>query len=226
METVKSKGILLDPRTELLLLLFANVVAFVHHSNTVEIAWILTLCLILAVCGCPGSALKWVIAYGVLLCLQHYVLPHAPKIIATMFALSFTYARKIFPCMITGTLILKKTSVRCLLLAFRKWHVPQGLIIPLAVTIRYFPAMKEELGYIRDAMKFRQVRGAQKLECMVVPLMISATATAEELSAAAITRGIENPAPKTSMKKLSFSVADIICLAVGIGFIAAAFLVR
>ena len=31
-----------------------------------------------------------------------------------------------------------------------------------------------------------------------MPLMVSATETAEELSAAAVTRGVENPARKTS----------------------------
>lgn len=44
-----------------------------------------------------------------------------------------------------------------------KWHIPQGLIIPLSVTVRYFPALKEETGYIRDAMKLRNIHGVQKL---------------------------------------------------------------
>ena len=77
-------------------------------------------------------------------------------------------------------------------MALRRWHVPQSLIIPLAVTIRYFPAIREEAGYIRDAMKLCKVSGLQKLESFCVPLMVSATTTADELAAAAVTRGIEN----------------------------------
>lgn len=117
-----------------------------------------------------------------------------------------------------GTLILQKTPVRELMVALRKWHIPQGLIIPLSVTVRYFPAIKEEIGYIRDAMKLRNIHGTQKIECLLVPIMISATTTAEELSAAAVTRGIENPAPKTSMIIMKFGIQDFLCLALGIAF--------
>lgn len=64
--------------------------------------------------------------------------------------------------MIVGTMVLQKTPVRELMVAL-KWHIPQGLIIPLSVTVRYFPALKEETGYIRDAMKLRNIHGVQKL---------------------------------------------------------------
>ena len=47
---------------------------------------------------------------------------------------------------------------------------------------------------------------------------VSATTTAEELSAAAVTRGIENPAPKTSMIEMKFGVQDFVCLAIGVAF--------
>ena len=96
----------------------------------------------------------------------------------------------------------------------------------MSVTIRYFPAIKEEAGYIRDAMKLRDIHGLQKIECLLVPIMISATATAEELSAAAVTRGIENPAPKTSMLEMKFGVQDYLCLAVGVVFCVLAIIVR
>ena len=82
----------------------------------------------------------------------------------------------------------------------------------------FFPALKLESGYIRDAMKLRHIRGFKKIECLLVPTMISALQTAEELSAAAVTRGIENPAPKTSMIDMKFGVQDVLCLAAGVAF--------
>ena len=53
--------------------------------------------------------------------------------------------------------------------------------------------------------------------------MVSATETAEELSAAAVTRGIENPTQKTSVIKLHMGVLDWAALAVASGFTIAAF---
>lgn len=207
-----------DPRTELLLLVIANVVAFTQHSVRVEITWVVLLLLLIIACGCKKAAGKLAVAFGLCLLLQYYVFPNGPKILASSFTIIVSYARKIFPCLIVGTLILQKTPVRELMVALRKCHIPQGLIIPLSVTIRYFPALKEEIGYIRDAMKLRDIHGAEKIECLLVPIMISAMTTAEELSAAAVTRGIENPAPKTSMVVMKFGLQDFLCLALGIVF--------
>ena len=207
-----------DPRTELLLLVLANIVAFTQHSVWVEITWVVFLLLLIVACGCQKSAGKLAIAFGICLALQYYVFPNGPKILASSFTIIVSYARKIFPCLIVGTMVLQKTPVRELMVALRKWHIPQGLIIPLSVTVRYFPALKEETGYIRDAMKLRNIHGTQKIECLLVPTMISATTTAEELSAAAVTRGIENPAPKTSMIEMKFGVQDFVCLAIGVAF--------
>ena len=59
-------------------------------------------------------------------------------------------------------------------------------------------------------MKLRNIRGLDRLECTVMPLMVSATETAEELSAAAVTRGIENPARKTSAVSLRMPAAGLL----------------
>ena len=205
----------IDPPTELLFLVLANVVAFTQHSLWVEITWVVLLLLLIIACGCTKAAGRLAFAFGLCLFLQYYVFPNGPKILASSFTVLVSYARKVFPCLIVGTLILQKTSVRELMGALRRCHIPQGLIIPLSVTIRYFPALKEEVGYIRDAMKLRNIHGMQKIECLLVPVMISATTTAEELSAAAVTRGIENPAHRTSMVEMKFGVQDFLCLAFG-----------
>ena len=93
-------------------------------------------------------------------------------------------------------------------------------------TLRYFPAIREEVGYIRDAMKLRDIRGLARLECTVMPLMVSATETAEELSAAAVTRGIENPARKTSAISLRLSTLDLLGMLAGLALLVLTFVVQ
>lgn len=215
-----------DPRTELLLLVLANVVAFTQRSVWVEITWVVLLLLLIIACGCKKAAGKLAVAFGVCLLLQYYIFPNGPKILASSFTILVSYARKVFPCLIVGTLIVQKTPVKELMVSLRKCHIPQGLIIPLSVTIRYFPALKEEVGYIRDAMKLRDIHGVEKIECLLVPIMISATTTAEELSAAAVTRGIENPAHKTSMVVTKFGPQDFLCLTLGVVFCIVSIMVR
>lgn len=215
-----TRAVRLDPRTELLLLVIANVVAFTYSAWWIEFAVIGVLSALLICCGCGKAAVKWLLFFCGLVVVQYYVIPILPKFFVIIFSILTVYIRRLFPCLMIGVLILKTTPVRFLIIALRKWHIPQKLIIPLSITLRYFPAIREEHRHIRDAMKLRKIKGVgKKLECMVVPMLMSATGTADELSAAAITRGIENPVKKTCIIDLRFHVQDYVCLVVGCAFI-------
>lgn len=214
----------LDPRTGLLLLVLANVIAFSSKSLWVELGTLGLLLFLIVLCGQLRSALKWCGVILGLFALQWYILPASPKIIATSFSIFANYARQMLPCLMIGSLLISTLSLREVIVALRFFHIPQKLIISISVTLRYFPAIKEEIGHIRDAMHLRNIQGIEKVEATLVPLMISATNTAEELSAAAVTRGIENPAKKTSMLHLKMRIFDWIALTVGSLFTAAALL--
>ena len=120
--------------------------------------------------------------------------------------------RRMLPCLLTGALLVKKCSVHQFVAALRKMHLPQNLITAMAVTVRYFPAISEEVRHIKDAMKLQRIPMGRKVECYLVPIMLSATKTAEERSAAATVRGIDNPKKKTCALEISFSFTDIFCM--------------
>mgnify|MGYP005798551035 CR=1 FL=1 len=215
-----------DPRAGLWLLVAANVIAFRPHTLWLELALICLLMLLMVGHGKVSMAVKWAVGYGALLVFQQYILPASPKIIATSFTIFATYARRMFPCLMTGSLMLKCTPLRYFIVGLRQLHIPQRLIVAVSVTLRYFPAIREEMGYIRDAMKLREIRGLARLECTVMPLMVSATETAEELSAAAVTRGIENPARKTSAVSLRLLPLDLAGMLVGLVLLVCSFVVQ
>lgn len=225
MAAKRSQRLAIDPRTGLFLLVLANIIAFTQDSLLVEFGWIAVLSLLILLCESIGLGIKWAVSFILLFLIQWYVLPISPKIVATSFSIFINYARRMFPCLMVGSLMVKTISLRRFIVGLRKLHMPQKLIIPISVTLRYFPAIKEETGHIRDAMKLRGIRGIDKVEALVVPLMICATETAEELSAAAVTRGIENPAKKTSVIELHLGVLDCIILIIAAVFTIAAFAV-
>lgn len=205
---------------------YENIIAFRSHTLWLELALVGLLLLLMAAHGKYSMAVKWAVGYCALLLFQQYILPASPKIIATSFTIFATYARRMFPCLMTGSLMLKCTPLRYFIVGLRQLRVPQRLIVAVSVTLRYFPAIREEMGYIRDAMKLRDVRGLARLEGTVIPLMVSATETAEELSAAAVTRGIEDPAPKTSAVFLRLSPVDLAGMAAGLVLLALSFVVQ
>lgn len=162
--------------------------------------------------GCLKDAIKGSLILLAFFLIQKFFLPIAPGIFAPLFSVFVNYTRRMLPCIFAGILIVKKCSMREFVAGMRKLHLPQSLIIAISVTLRYFPAIMEEVKHIREAMKLQKIPLSRKLECYVVPVMISATSTAEEISAAAVTRGVDNPAKKTSLVDVSFHVTDFLCM--------------
>lgn len=217
---------ILDPRIFLLLLLFANVITFFQKNLWVLIGWIIFIDILMLAAGRYKMAMQWIASFCILLLLQYIILPAAPEMISMIFVILVNYSIRMFPCLMVGALMIKEISLRRFVLAMRKLHFSEKLIIALSVTIRYFPAIQEEIHYIKDAMSLRKIKSSRKLEAMLVPLMMSASATAEELSAAAVTRGIENPVKKTSLLTLKLNYRDYVCCVIGCLFLAGTFIIQ
>ncbi len=152
------KKSIFDPRAGLWILIAANIIAFSDHTLWVELALIALLLALMIVHRRFTMAVKWAVGYCALLVFQQVILPASPMIIATSFTIFATYTRRMFPCLMTGSLMLKCTPLRYLIVGLRQLHIPQKLIVAISVTLRYFPAIREEIGHIRDAMKLRNIR--------------------------------------------------------------------
>ncbi len=220
------KNISIDPRSAILLLLSANIVSFIQCSLYIEVAFIIFLCIVLWLCDCRRAVFKWCLfCIGIIIC-QYLLYPLTHKIFVTGYSVAFVYARKILPCLMVGTIIVKKLKLSYIKAALEKWRIPQSIIIPLLITVRYIPSMIEESSHIRNAIKLRCINGFKKVEYTLIPLIMSAINTSEELSAAAVTRGIENPCRKISIINLRMKVFDYIILFTAFVFVVLSILSR
>ena len=201
-----------DPRAGLFILLLANIGIFLERTGRQGIALTGVIIVVLIVYGCSKIVAGGAGFLLMLYCLQTFVLPASPIAFTALFSVFVNMTRRMLPCLLTGTLLVKKCSVHEFVAALRKMHLPQNLITAMAVTVRYFPAISEEVRHIKDAMKLQRISAGRKIECYLVPIMLSATKTAEELSAAAAVRGIDNPKKKTCEVEISFSFTDIFCM--------------
>ena len=203
----------LDPRAILGVLAAASAVAFMSKSPAVELALVASVALLQALCGHVRMALGYLGCYGALWAILTFVFPNVGGIAATMFTISLTFSRKVFLCLMAGSLLVAECSVHRLCAALARLRVPQVVLVPLTVTMRYFPTLADEASHIRDAMRLRDIPASERLECFVVPLIMSATTTADELSRAATCRGIENPVRSTDTERLRMHAADWAVLA-------------
>ena len=98
-------------------------------------------------------------------------------------------------------------------------HIPEAFIIPFSVMFRFFPTIFEEAESIGNAMRMRGIteknffKNPQAvLEYRIVPLMMSVVTIGNDLSAAALTRGLGNGKKRTSICKIGFHWKDFVIM--------------
>lgn len=211
----------LDPRTKLYLLLVGTIDLFLAPTLLYEVALVLCAAIFGILCGAKRFTLKMSGIYAVLVILNQigaYWMNGWSQIVIITFTF---YIRKIFPCAMMGGILVGTTQVNEFMAAMHRIHLSKSVVIPMTVMLRYIPMVREDWGYIHDAMQMRDVAPTAKsllthpirtVECIYVPMMMSALKVADELSAASVTRGLENPNPRSCMADLHFTLTDLICV--------------
>lgn len=196
-----------DLRTKLMLILVVNLFLLLSHALVFELVLVFGCLLLITVDGQPKSALHFLITFFIMLAIDLLVTPRMNGFAFTLVSFITVALRKFLPCFILGKWILTKTEVSEFVAVMWKLRLPQTAIIPLSVVFRYFPTIKEEWASIRAAMKMRGIHIS--LEHIMVPLLMSAVNVSEELSAAALCRGLDDPGIHTSLVRVKFSHYDV-----------------
>ena len=100
---------------------------------------------------------------------------------------------KLYPCGMMSGIVISTTHVSEFMTATNRIHAPRTMVILLAVMLRYIPVIIEDFGYIRDAMKMRDIAPSFKglffhpvrtVECSYVPMMMTASHAADDRASA------------------------------------------
>lgn len=210
-----------DPRTKLICLVLIVVNTMFFPSLEWESIWIVVIGILGILCGNGKRSVLWEFIYFLSYVGWNFFLKSSANISHTAALAWLSLVFKVFPCCMMSDIMIKTTQINDFLTAMNQSHIPKQAVIPLAVLLRYMPTLKEDWGYIKDAMILRGVTPSligfikspmTVVECLYVPLLITASKTADELSIAAVTRGIENPGMRSSIRKLHFRICDIILL--------------
>jgi energy-coupling factor transport system permease protein len=150
-----------------------------------------------------------------------------PGVLNTLVVMLTTLICRLLPSLLLGYYLLSTTTVSEFTAAMERIHIPRQIIIPFSVMFRFFPTIKEESSSINDAMKMRGIslgktRGGPValMEYRLVPLFISCVKIGEELSSAALTRGMGNPVKRTNICRIGFHAADILYTAAALAVFA------
>ena len=218
-------GLQFDPRTKIVLLILCVISATIASSLLYESVLVFAITVFGCASGKVRRSLFCMAFYGAFYILTLWIRSLEKGVLYTVFTSWLGLFYTVYPCAFLSSIILSTTKVNEFLTAMNKAHIPKKVLIPLAVMLRYIPTVREDWGYIKDAMRLRDVtpslfgllkNPAMTVECLYVPLLMTASNTAEELSCAAVTRGIENPKPRTCLLAIRFRGRDLIAIVLAV----------
>ena len=213
----------LDPRTKMLILALFSVVVMIDvvDGPAYVVRIIMTFIPVFLVCleGKIHIAARFTILFIAASLVQSYTQQHIGGISKMLVLFVCFMITQFAPVMITVWYCISTTKISEFMAAMNRMHAPQGLSISLAVMMRFFPTLAEEYRSIRDAMKMRGIQfGGGKATKMVtyrlIPLLFSSISIGDELSAAAITRGLGAPVRRTNVCEIGFHVYDFLMMIV------------
>ena len=215
------QGLRLDPRTKLLLIFIISI--FVMGGTGGEAMGLirLVLCVVPAILLLTSKqcakAVGYIAVFSVFYAVQIYVLPHLTGILNFLVLFTTGFFCRILPSVAIAAYAVKTTTVSELISGMERIHMPKEVTIPLTVMFRFFPTVFQESEAISDAMKMRGIKlGGKKsskiLEYKLIPMITCSVKIGEELSAAAITRGLGAPVKRTNICQLKFNFADVVLI--------------
>ena len=218
-EPPKHRGLYLDPRTKVLVMLVLATLIFFVHKNLILNPILVFIPIFLLI---SDKRYRPAFIYGGLFVIAIFVKIYGgkfefPYLISMILGLIVELIFRFFPVFMFGYYIIKSTKPNEFISAMNLWHVPEAFIIPVSVVFRFVPTLAEENKSISNAMRMREIRfGTKKLlkkpsmifEYRLVPLMMSVAKIGEELSAAALSRGLGGLKKRTCIVELRFGIWD------------------
>lgn len=229
------KGLWLDPRAKLFLILICVLSSMFAPSLVYQFILVLLIAILGVVSGRWKYSMKAVCFYAVICVLTVWIMAAMTGTLRTMFIAFLGLFHKVYACGMLAGIVLSTTKVSEFLSAMNRIHAPKKFVIPFAVMLRYIPTIQEDWHFIKDAMRMRDVSPSlggflshpgMTVECIYVPLMMMASKAADELSIASVTRGIENPNPRTCLVQIKCGIADLAAMVIAVVFFAFELCVR
>jgi len=214
----------LDPRTKIILMVIISFTCFNVSPSYLSSLLILIPFFCFLTSKYKKITILCIFLYTIAWYIQMFIIPTATGLASVIFVAFCYMIMKLLPILMMGFYTILTTKVSEFISAMEKSNIPKDIIIPLSVIFRYIPTLFEEIKLITDAMKMRgfgltikSIKSPLKLiEFYLIPILISAIKTSDELSAASLTRGLSNPEKRTHLVTVGFKKIDFLFLAVSI----------
>lgn len=217
----------IDPRVKIMIVLAFSTMLFCTAKQLTILLSLLMVLVIFLLSGMAKKSIKFILAYSIIVAFN-YVLTLISIEALTVLLSAITYTMlKFIPMVMLSYWLFSTVKVNELIVALEQMKIPKSIILSLAVLFRFLPTVTEELGYIRDTMKMRNIdlsfsravlQPVKTTEYIMIPLLLRSVKISDELATAALTRGIDGDNKRTSLRKVYVSFSEIVFVALFILF--------
>lgn len=219
----ENKTAVFDVRTLLFLDILVMVFMLISGKPEVTLSFFIVAAAVPVITGLYGALVCYAILFAVLFSYYQLIfylkLPVFHSAVFSVIGILAFIVQRIIPFMLLGTVIKKQKNISEITIALERMRLPRGIILSIAVMFRYFPAIKDDFFIIIDSMKLKglytskcsaMLHPIRTMEFIIVPMLFKSLRTAEELSCAALIKGIENTGKKTSYFDVKLRSVDLI----------------
>lgn len=148
-----------------------------------------------------------------------HILPSLQSSVFLMIGMIAFILQRIIPFLMLGTAIKKQKNLSEITTALAKCRCPKGILLSIAVMFRHFTSLKDDFVTIVEAMKLKGIDTSWKgmllhplrmLEYILVPMLFRSLGTAEEFSCAALVKGIEHQADRSTYFDVKIRKRDVL----------------
>lgn len=208
----------LDVRTKIILLCYTNFLLFQRITGWLEWVIILYLAFLMILSKKTKLALHFILVFALFVGVDYLFLEDLMGPWGTFISMIVVGGRFLFPCMMAGNLFMHTTTAHEFIVGFRSWKVPESICIPFAVMLRFLPTIKRDYHMIQRSLKTRGIfldkwtmvkQPMKTFEYIMIPLLMSANRTSQDLTIAAMTKGIGIGKQQTIFNPSTFTWRDV-----------------
>ena len=206
----------LNPLTLIILNILFPVVIFLGKGMKYEIICMLISIVVLLIYKRYLQIFKFIILYVILSFIAYIISTSKIILLADLFGTLVYIFLRMIPVMMIAYILVKDIKSNELLASFEQIHLPKKLMLSITVTLRFFPTYKLEMKMIRESLKMRIkiTQPLKYLEYWIVPVLMRMNLISEEMTATAMTKGIESPIRRTSFYNVRMRSIDFIFLGI------------
>lgn len=207
----------LNPLTLVILNILFPVVIFLGKGIIYETICLLIAIVVLSIYKRYLQILKFIIWYISFSILAYLISISNIIWIADLFGTLVYIILRMTPVMMIAYILVKDIKSNELLSAFEQIYLPKKIMLSITVALRFFPTYKLEIRMIRESLKMRNINlkitePLKFLEYWLVPVLMRMNLIAEEMTATAMTKGVESPMRRTSFYNVKMRIIDYIFL--------------